>query len=97
MKTKIIKDETPQLFNTWKVIKQKYLDAVVVMRKEETYITFDNDAIIVNQVVSIKLTTNKEGHRQCSFPFHYLDNMLSKLTKAGYRIAVCDQLETPKR
>jgi DNA mismatch repair protein MutS len=97
MKTKIISDETKQLFNTWKAIKQKYSDAVVVIRHEETYTTFNSDAITFNQVASIRLATNKEERRQCSFPFYHLDSMLSKLIKAGHRVAVCDQLESSKR
>lgn len=95
MITKNIKDEKMQLFHTWKRIKQKYPDTVVVVRSKEVYLTFSDDAIMVSGITSVKLTKGKDGRLRCSFPFYRLDDMLSKLTKADYKIAVCDQLEMP--
>jgi DNA mismatch repair ATPase MutS len=97
MKKQVIQHETKQLFDIWKAIKQKYSDVIVVIRTEEMYTTFGYDAILINQVASVKLTRDKEGRRQCCFPLHRLDKMLPELTKADYQIAVCEQFETPKR
>ncbi|MGN6355487.1 MAG: hypothetical protein ACTHLB_19010 [Parafilimonas sp.] len=97
MKKQVIQHETKQLFDIWKAIKQKYSDVIVVIRTEETYITFGCDAIIINQVASVKLTRDKQGCRQCNFPVYRLDKILPKLTKVDYQIAVCEQFETPKR
>lgn len=97
MITKNIKDEKMQLFHTWESIKQKYPDTIVVIRNMEVYLTFSDDANIVNEVTSVKLTKGKDGRRRCSFHFYRLGDMLSKLTKADYKIAVCDQLEMPNR
>jgi DNA mismatch repair protein MutS len=59
--------------------------------------TFENDAIITSKVLGITLTKRSSGDVPLAgFPHHALDNYLPKLVKAGYRVAVCEQLEDPK-
>src|SRR3954471_20450900 len=91
--------ETP-LMQQHKAIKSKYPDAVLLFRVGDFYETFGPDAIIASQVLGITLTKRNNGAAALSdlagFPFHALDTYLHKLVKAGYRVAICDQLEDPK-
>ncbi len=83
-----------------KTIKAKYPDAVLLFRVGDFYETFGQDAIIASQVLGITLTKRNNGGASDSelagFPHHALDTYLHKLVKAGYRVAICDQLEDPK-
>ncbi len=83
-----------------RAIKQKYPDAVLLFRVGDFYETFGEDAIIASQVLGITLTKRNNGSAASSelagFPHHALDTYLHKLVKAGYRVAICDQLEDPK-
>ncbi len=81
-------------------IKQKYPDAILLFRIGDFYETFGKDAIIAASVLGIQLTKRNNGaamHEELAgFPHHAVDNYLPKLVKAGYRVAICDQLEDPK-
>ncbi len=96
-KTKI--DETP-LMQQHRAIKQKYPDAILLFRVGDFYETFGQDAVIASQVLGITLTKRNNGAAAsldlAGFPHHALDTYLHKLVKAGYRVAICDQLEDPK-
>lgn len=91
--------ETP-LMQQHRAIKQKYPDAVLLFRVGDFYETFGEDAIVASQVLGITLTKRNNGAASSSelagFPHHALDTYLHKLVKAGYRVAICDQLEDPK-
>src|SRR5438045_1553942 len=92
--------DTP-LMQQHKAIKQKYPDAILLFRVGDFYETFGEDAIITSQVLGITLTKRNNGAAFSSelagFPHHALDTYLHKLVKAGYRVAICDQLEDPKQ
>jgi DNA mismatch repair protein MutS len=91
--------DTPMM-QQHKVIKQKYPDAILLFRVGDFYETFGQDAVIASQVLGITLTKRNNGAAASSdlagFPYHALDTYLHKLVKAGYRVAICDQLEDPK-
>lgn len=91
--------DTP-LMQQHRAIKQKYPDAVLLFRVGDFYETFGEDAIIAAKVLGITLTKRNNGAVASSelagFPHHALDTYLHKLVKAGYRVAICDQLEDPK-
>ncbi|HEY8397341.1 MAG TPA: DNA mismatch repair protein MutS [Flavihumibacter sp.] len=92
--------DTP-LMQQHKAIKQRYPDAILLFRVGDFYETFGQDAIIASQVLGITLTKRNNGAASSSelagFPHHALDTYLHKLVKAGYRVAICDQLEDPKQ
>ncbi len=96
---KVKVDETP-LMQQHKAIKQKYPDAVLLFRVGDFYETFGQDAVVASQVLGITLTKRNNGAAASAdlagFPHHALDTYLHKLVKAGYRVAICDQLEDPK-
>ncbi len=83
-----------------RAIKQRYPDAVLLFRVGDFYETFGEDAVIASQVLGITLTKRNNGAAFSSelagFPHHSLDTYLHKLVRAGYRVAICDQLEDPK-
>ncbi|GAA4747907.1 DNA mismatch repair protein MutS [Flavisolibacter ginsenosidimutans] len=91
--------ETP-LMQQHKAIKAKYPDAILLFRVGDFYETFGQDAVIASQVLGITLTKRNNGsaadNELAGFPHHALDTYLHKLVKAGYRVAICDQLEDPK-
>ncbi len=91
--------ETP-LMQQHRAIKQKYPDAILLFRVGDFYETFGEDAVIASKVLGITLTKRNNGSASSSelagFPHHSLDTYLHKLVKAGYRVAICDQLEDPK-
>src|SRR6476620_838100 len=92
--------DTP-LMQQHRAIKQKYPDAILLFRVGDFYETFGEDAVVASRVLGITLTKRNNGAAASSdlagFPHHALDTYLHKLVKAGYRVAVCDQLEDPKQ
>lgn len=86
-----------QQYNT---IKAKYPGALLLFRVGDFYETFGEDAIKTSQILGIILTRRGTGPNGAlelaGFPHHSLDNYLSKLVRAGQRVAICDQLEDPK-
>ncbi len=91
--------ETP-LMQQHNAIKARYPDAILLFRVGDFYETFGQDAITTSAVLGITLTKRNNGNPAASelagFPHHALDTYLHKLVKAGYRVAICDQLEDPK-
>ncbi len=91
--------ETP-LMQQHNAIKARYPDAILLFRVGDFYETFGQDAINTAAVLGITLTKRNNGNAAASelagFPHHALDTYLHKLVKAGYRVAICDQLEDPK-
>jgi len=91
--------ETP-LMKQYLSIKAKYPDALLLFRVGDFYETFSDDAIKTSQVLGIVLTRRANGAATyvdlAGFPYHSLDVYLPKLVKAGYRVAICEQLEDPK-
>lgn len=97
------KDKTRNLtplMRQYRQIKDKYPDTIMLFRVGDFYETFEDDAKITSNVLGITLTKRANGAASevplAGFPFHALDTYLPKLVKAGYRVAVCDQLEDPK-
>lgn len=94
--------ETPMMkqFND---IKAQYPDAVLLFRCGDFYETYCEDAVRAAKILGITLThrssttgTAAAAIDMAGFPFHALDTYLPKLVRAGYRVAICDQLEDPK-
>ena len=75
-------------------------DALLLFRVGDFYETYGADAVTASKVLGITLTKRSSATADsielAGFPHHALDNYLPKLVRAGYRVAVCDQLEDPK-
>jgi DNA mismatch repair protein MutS len=92
------KKETP-LMVQYNGIKAKYPNALLLFRVGDFYETFGKDAIKASHILGITLTKRANGSSNpelAGFPHHSLDTYLPKLVRAGYRVAICDQLEDPK-
>ncbi len=91
--------ETP-LMKQYNSIKAKYPDAILLFRVGDFYETFGEDAIRAAKILGIVQTKRANGSAShielAGFPHHSLDSYLPKLVRAGYRVAICDQLEDPK-
>ncbi|WP_425389957.1 DNA mismatch repair protein MutS [Ekhidna sp.] len=91
--------ETP-LMKQYNQIKTKYPGALLLFRVGDFYETFGEDAVKASKTLDIVLTKRANGSQKemelAGFPHHAMDNYLPKLVRAGYRVAICDQLEDPK-
>lgn len=92
--------ETP-LMRQYNTFKNKYPDAILLFRVGDFYETFGQDAVHTSKALGITLTKRHNGAASetelAGFPHHALETYLPKLVKAGYRVAICDQLEDPKQ
>ena len=93
------KYSTP-LMRQYSEIKLQYEDAIVLFRMGDFYETFNEDAKKTAKILGIVLTKRSSGSAAdvplAGFPYHALDNYLPKLVRAGFRVAICEQVEDPK-
>jgi len=96
-----IKQQETPLMKQYNDIKSKHPDALLLFRVGDFYETFGSDAILASKILGIVLTKRSNGAASgvelAGFPHHSLEKYLPKLVKAGCRVAVCDQLEDPKK
>ena len=82
-------------------IKKKYPDALLLFRVGDFYETFGEDAVKTAGILGIVLTKRGNGSEAetalAGFPYHALNTYLPKLVRAGMRVAICEQLEDPKK
>lgn len=84
------------LMKQYHQIKERYPDALLLFRVGDFYETFEEDAVKCSEALNIVLT-NRSNTKLAGFPHHALNNYMPKLVKAGFRVAICDQLEDPKK
>ncbi|HKJ67913.1 MAG TPA: DNA mismatch repair protein MutS, partial [bacterium] len=93
-------DDTTPLMRQYQAIKRKHQHAILLFRMGDFYETFNEDAKITSQILGITLTTRSNGKAAevplAGFPHHSLEMHLHKLLKAGYKVAICEQVEDPK-
>jgi DNA mismatch repair protein MutS len=91
---------TTPLMEQYLSIKAKHKNAILFFRMGDFYEMFYEDAKIASQVLGITLTSRAHGKAAnvplAGFPYHALDNYLTKMIKGGYRVAICEQVEDPK-
>ena len=83
-------------------MKTKHPDALLLFRCGDFYETYGDDAVEASRILGITLTKRNNGGStgdvaMAGFPHHALDTYLPKLVRAGKRVAICDQLEDPKK
>ena len=95
-----IKKETP-VMRQFREAKKSHPDSIMLFRMGDFYETFDKDAIVASEILGITLTKRSNGAASAvplaGFPYHSLDQYLHKLLKAGHRVAICEQVEDPKK
>ncbi len=77
-------------------IKSHYLDAILLFRLGDFYEAFFEDAKRISRVLQLVLT-HRNGNDMAGIPHHALTNYLKKLVEAGFKVAICDQVEDPKQ
>jgi len=91
---------TPMM-RQYKKIKAEHEGAVLLFRMGDFYETFFEDAKIASRVLGLALTTRDRGTDNpvplAGIPYHALDSYLARLVRAGYDVAICDQVEDPKK
>ena len=91
---------TPVMKQFWN-IKEKNKDCIILFRMGDFYETFENDAKITSKILGIALTKRSNGAASsvalAGFPYHSLDQYLHKLLKEGHKVAICEQVEDPKK
>jgi DNA mismatch repair protein MutS len=91
--------KTP-LMTQFHKIKSEHPDTILLFRVGDFFETFEDDAKTASKVLGITLTKRANGKATsvplAGFPHHAIDTYLPKLVKAGYRVAVCEQVENPK-
>lgn len=101
MSTKENNTKVTPLMKQYNAIKKEHPKTLLLFRVGDFYETFGEDAIKTSRTLEIVLTKRVNGAAShielAGFPHHALDTYLPKLVKAGLRVAVCDQLEDPKK
>jgi len=95
-------EETPMMKQFF-AFKERYPDAMLLFRCGDFYETYGSDAVLASEILGITLTRRSNGRQEgqtmemAGFPYHAIDSYLPKLIRAGKRVAICDQLEDPKK
>ena len=99
MKSGKMRAETPMM-QQFNLFKAQHPEAVLLFRVGDFYETYGEDAVIASKVLGLVLTKRSNASansvEMAGFPHHSIESYLSKLVRAGYKVAVCDQLEDPK-
>ena len=82
--------------------KQQHRDAILFFRMGDFYEMFYEDALLAARTLELTLTsrskdTNGGGIPMCGVPFHAVDGYIARLVKKGFRVAICDQIEDPRK
>src|SRR5438034_7028210 len=82
--------------------KQQHRDAIVLFRMGDFYEMFYEDALVAARALELTLTSrskdaNGGGIPMCGVPFHAVDGYIARLVKKGFRVAICDQVEDPRK
>ena len=95
-----MKNEMSQMMKSYLQLKENYKDCIVFYRLGDFYEMFFDDAVLVSRLLDLTLTGRNCGLEErapmCGVPYHAVDTYLSKLIALGYKVAVCEQLNTPE-
>ena len=94
-----IAEDTP-LIKQFFEVKAQHPEALLLYRVGDFYESYSDDAVTASRVLGLVLTKKSNGDKgpipMAGFPHHAIEGYLTKLVRAGYKVAVCDQLEDPK-
>src|SRR6516162_121484 len=82
--------------------KQQHRDAILFFRMGDFYEMFYEDALLASRTLELTLTSRSKGSNgggipMCGVPFHAVDTYIARLVKKGFRVAICDQVEDPRK
>lgn len=100
-KDKIDLSSATPMIKQYLEIKSGHQDCLLLFRLGDFYELFFQDALIAAPILEVVLTRrgkaeNAEEIPMCGIPYHAANNYIQKLIKAGYRVAICDQMESPE-
>lgn len=91
-------EDTPML-KQYFAVKAQHPEALLLYRVGDFYETYSDDALTASKVLGLVLTKRSNGDKEptpmAGFPHHAIETYLQKLVRAGYKVAICDQLEDP--
>ncbi len=91
-------EDTPML-KQYFAVKAQHPEAMLLYRVGDFYETYSDDAVTASKVLGLVLTKRSNGDKEptpmAGFPHHAIEPYLQKLIRAGYKVAICDQLEDP--
>ncbi len=92
--------ELTPLMRQYNDVKRNYPDTIVFFRLGDFYEMFGQDAVTASKVLQITLTSRDKSREDpipmCGIPHFTAETYIAKLVKAGYKVAVCEQVEDPK-
>jgi len=92
-------DPTTPLMQQYHAIKSRYPHALLLFRLGDFYELFYEDAMLASRELQITLTSRNREKGQpipmCGVPYHAADGYVARLIRAGFKIAICDQMEQP--
>ncbi len=88
------------LMKQYNEIKAAHSGCILFFRMGDFYELFESDAIVASKILGITLTSRNNGGAKeqalCGFPYHAAERYIPKMLAAGYRVAICEQMEDPK-
>lgn len=94
------KSQQTPMMEQYNALKEKYTDSILFFRLGDFYEMFNEDALEASKVLEITLTSRNKNAEDpipmCGVPHHSADQYIKKLVEAGYKVAICEQLEDPK-
>ena len=92
-------EPTTPLMRQYHALKKQHPAALLLFRLGDFYELFFEDAVLASRILQITLTArNKEkgdAIPMCGVPYHAAENYISRLIRAGYKVAICEQMEEP--
>jgi DNA mismatch repair protein MutS len=89
------------MFRQYLELKAQVPDCILFFRMGDFYEMFFEDAVVASKVLAIQLTTRDKSDPEpvpmCGVPYRAVDSYLAKMVEAGYKVAVCDQVEDPRQ
>jgi len=94
-------NSTTPMMKQYYRIKKEYPDSILFFRMGDFYEMFSEDAKVASKVLGIALTSRAKGEGEkiplCGIPYHALDRYLEKMVDSGFTVAICEQVEDPKK
>src|ERR1700680_68214 len=92
-------EPTTPLMKQYHAVKRQHPTALLLFRLGDFYELFFDDAVVASRILQITLTArNKEKGQavpMCGVPYHAAENYIARLIRAGYKVAICEQMEEP--
>src|SRR5271168_3300202 len=92
-------EPTTPLMQQYHAVKKQHPGALLLFRLGDFYELFYDDAVVASRILQITLTARNKEKAQavpmCGVPYHAAENYIARLIRAGYKVAICEQMEQP--